>query len=98
MGFISSVGGVVLDFGILSPNISTIVNFLPNHTDDILDILNNQKNLQIQCLTTKSNSKKGEISGYVSGGDKDSIRIELLDSNNQITYHKGKDSDSCGIG
>lgn len=71
----------------LSPNISTIVNFLPNHTDDILNILNNQKNLQIKCLTTKSNSKKGEISGYVSGGDKDSIRIELLDSNNQITYH-----------
>lgn len=75
----------------LSPNISTIINFLPNNSHEVLELLNQKNELKIQCLTTKSNNKLGEISLYVSGGDSNSLQVELIDSNNRVSYHHVKD-------
>lgn len=74
----------------LSPNISTIINFLPNNSDQVLDLLNQNNDLKIQCLTTKSNNKLGEISLYVSGGHTDSLQVELVDSRHNASYHHVK--------
>ena len=74
----------------LSPNISTIINFLPNNSDQVLELLNQKNDLKIQCLTTKSNNKLGEISLYVSGGHTDSLQVELVDSRHNASYHHVK--------
>jgi len=76
----------------ISPNISTIINFLPNNPEQVLNFLNKSKQIDIRCLTTKSNNNLGEIYLYVAGGDKNSLKAELIDKDDNKSYYDIKDN------
>jgi hypothetical protein len=74
-------------------NASTVINFINrdnSESEDILKLLNNRKSLnnnQIKCLTTKYNNKMGELHCLIHGGDKQTLKLDILYSDGNVdTY------------